>query len=60
MKSQIGKTQNHLEKRNPKSGKHKTTWKNEIPNRESIKPLGKMKSQIGTTQNHLEKQQQKF
>ena len=48
MKSQIGKTQNHLEKRNPKSGKHKTTRKNEIPNRDDTKPLGKTTAKILT------------
>jgi hypothetical protein len=37
-----------LEKRNPKSGKHKTTRKNEIPNWENIKPLGKTTAEILT------------
>ena len=36
-----------LEKCDPKSGKRKTTRKNAIPNRENVKPLGKMRSQIG-------------
>ncbi len=40
MQSQIGKAQNHSEKCNPKSGKHKIEWKCAIRNSESIKSSG--------------------